>query len=123
MLGERDDISDDLYRIAPANLRLGVTYEAALWSASLETLAVAEQDKVSVTNSEVETPGYVIFNAMGDWQVHDRVRLSAGIENLFDHRYREHLAGYNRNASLGIPVGERLPGAGRGVWLRLNAGF
>ena len=121
--GERTDIDDDLYRIAPASLRLGLSYEQPAWSATLESLAVAEQDRVSASNSETATPGYIIFNAFGDWSVNDQVTLSAGVENILDHRYREHLAGFNRNAGLGVPVGDRLPGAGAGVWVRANARF
>lgn len=121
--GERDDVEDDLYRITPATLRVSATYEQASWSASLETLMVAEQDKVSVENSEAETPGHVLVNAYGRWEVNERVSLSAGIENLLDQPYRDHLGGYNRNAGLGVPVGERVPGAGAGVWMRLNTRF
>ncbi|WP_019961137.1 TonB-dependent receptor [Woodsholea maritima] len=121
--GERADISDDLYRLAPANLRVGLSYDQARWSATLEAFAVAKQDKVSKTNSEAETPGYVVINTFGQWQLNDHVQISAGIENLLDQRYREHLAGYNRNAGLGVGVGQRLPGAGRGAWLRLHSAF
>jgi len=121
--GEREDRDDNLYRIAPASLRLSATYQQADWSASVETLALAEQDEVSAQNSEAETPGYVLLNAYGHYDLTERVTVSAGVENLLDQRYREHLAGYNRNAGLGVPVGERIPGAGAGVWLRVNARF
>ncbi len=82
--GEREDVDDDLYRITPATLRLSATYEQKVWSASLETLMVAEQDKVSTENSEEATPGRVLVNAYGRWDVSERVSLSAGIENLLD---------------------------------------
>ncbi len=121
--GERKDVSDDLYRITPPSLRVGLTYEQPSWSATLETLAVADQDKVSEINEEVPTDGYVLLNAFGSWTINDSVSLSAGVENIFDQSYREHLAGYNRNAGLGIPVGDRLPGPGVGAWLRINTRF
>ncbi|MGJ3233090.1 MAG: TonB-dependent receptor [Oceanicaulis sp.] len=121
--GERTDVDDDLYRIAPARLRTGLTYEAAAWSATLETVAVAEQTRVSAENSEQETPGYVVVNLFGDLAVSDAVLISAGVENLFDQPWRDHLGGYNRNSGLGVPVGERLPGPGAGAWVRLNARF
>lgn len=121
--GERTDISDDLYRIAPASLRLGLSYEQPVWSATLETLAVAEQDQVSAVNNELATPGYVLLNAFGEWSVNESVTISAGVENMLDHRYREHLAGYNRNAGIGVAVGDRLPGPGAGAWLRVNTRF
>lgn len=118
--GERRDIDDNLYRVAPPNLTAGLTYDQPSWSATLEARAVAEQTKVSATNSERETPGYVVLSLFGEWQVHDGVAVSAGVENLLDHRYRDHLSGYNRNGFGDVPIGERIPGAGRGAFLRVH---
>jgi iron complex outermembrane receptor protein len=118
--GERQDIDDNLYRVAPPNLTLGLTWEASAWSATLETRAVAEQDEVSVTNSERATKRYVILSAYGDWEFQNGVTLAAGIENLLDEVYEDHLAGYNRNGFGDVPVGERIPGAGRGAFIRLS---
>ena len=43
-----------------------------------------------------------------------------GIENLLDHVYRDHLAGYNRNGFGDVAIGTRVPGAGRGAFIRLS---
>jgi len=118
--GERRDIDDNLYRVAPPSLTVGLTYEQPTWSATVETQAVARQDNVSRTNSEVETAGYVLLNAYGAWTIRDGVRLSAGVENLLDHKYEDHLSGYNRIDGSDVPLGARLPGAGRGVFVRLG---
>lgn len=118
--GERRDIDDNLYRIAPPNVMVGLTYEQSTWSATIEGRAVADQSKVSDTNSERPTDGYVVFSAYGDLLIRDGVKLSAGIENLFDEVYEDHLSGYNRNGYGDVPIGERLPGAGRGIFLRLS---
>ncbi len=118
--GERRDIDDNLYRVAPPNLTLGLTWEADVWSATFETRMVADQDKVSATNSEEATDGHVSLSAYGDWDIREGVTLSAGVENLLDEVYEDHLAGYNRNGFGDVPIGERLPGAGRGAFLRLN---
>ncbi len=118
--GERRDIDDELYRITPANITLGLSWEAKTWSATLEGRAVAEQDKVSATNSELATDGHVVLSAYGNWEIGKGVRLSAGVENLLDEVYRDHLAGFNRNGFGDVPVGERVPGAGRGVFVRLS---
>ncbi|KCZ48842.1 TonB-dependent receptor plug domain-containing protein [Hyphomonas pacifica] len=118
--GERRDIDDNLYRIAPPSLTAGLTWEGSVWSATFETRAVAEQDDVSATNMEQATPGYVTFSLYGDWQVKDGVRLSAGVANLLDQVTRDHLSGYNRNADSDVTVGARLPGAGRGAFIRLS---
>lgn len=86
----------------------------------MEARAFAEQDEVSQTNSEAETDGYVVLSAYADWQVSEFVHLTAGVENLLDEVYQDHLAGYNRNGFGDVPVGERLPGAGRGAFVRLS---
>ncbi len=118
--GERRDTDDDLYRITPSSLTAGLTWEQSVWSTTLEVRAVDRQDRVSATNEEAETPGYVVLSVYGDWTVRPGLRLSAGVENLLDQVYEDHLAGYNRNGRSDVALGERIPGAGRGVFLRLN---
>ncbi|MDP1875641.1 TonB-dependent receptor domain-containing protein [Phenylobacterium sp.] len=118
--GERRDVDDNLYRVAAPNLTLGLTWEAKAWSATLESRAVARQDKVSATNSEPATDGYVVLSAYGHWQVRPGVRLAAGVENLLDEVYQDHLAGYNRNGFGDVLLGARTPGPGRGAFLRLS---
>lgn len=121
--GKRRDIDDDLYRIAPARLLLDVTWEQSDYSLTFESQLVAEQTRVSLTNDEKETPGYAIFGARLDWYARDTVIVTLGVENLLDHTYVRHLAGYNRVASADVAVGERLPGAGRGLYARVSAAF
>lgn len=123
--GERRDTGDNLsgdnlYRIAPPSLRLGASYDAADWSVTLETLAVAEQDRVSQTLGEAETPGHVLVNAYGRWAVRPGVEIAAGVENLLDQPWRDHLAGYNRNAGSDIALGQRLPGNGISAGIRIS---
>ena len=118
--GKRRDIDDNLYRIAPPRLSTTLSYEQANWSAGVEMIAVAHQNKVSLTNSEARSPGYVLVNLQAQWQVSDHVSLSGGVQNLFDQLYRQHLSGYNRDAGSDVPIGARLPGAGRGLYLRLG---
>lgn len=118
--GERRDVDDHLYRVTPPSLRLGLSRDAVRWSATLETLAVAEQDDVSMSNGEASTPGYVIANLSGRFTLNDNVELSAGVENILDHGYRRHLAGYNRNQGSEIAIGARLPGTGRSFGIRVH---
>jgi iron complex outermembrane receptor protein len=49
--------------------------------------------------------------------------IEAGIENLFDTQYEPHLAGRNRVGASDVAVGERLPGAGQGGWVRFIKRF
>ena len=45
--GKRDDVSDNLYRIAPLNGTLGLTYTATAWDVTAEGVFYDRQDKVS----------------------------------------------------------------------------
>ncbi len=119
--GERRDIDDNLYRIAAPSATLGLTWEASRWSATFEARGAASQNKVSVTNGETPSDGYVVLSLYGNFKITEGVRLSAGLENIADKLYRDHLAGSNRNGFGNAVVGERVPGAGRGVFLRLSA--
>ena len=118
--GERRDIDDNLYRVAPPSLSVALTWDEAAWSATFEARGVAEQSEVSVTNEELDSPSYAVANVYADWQIRPGVGLSAGIENIFDTVYRDHLSGINRNGFGDVALGTRVPGAGRGVFLRLS---
>ena len=111
--GRRTDVSDNLYRLAPPNASLGLTFERELLSATAEVVAYAKQDKVSAYNDEQATPGYGLVNAALAWYPLDALRLEVRADNLFDKAYQDHVAGINRANGSDIPVGERLYGAER----------
>ncbi len=52
-------------------------------------------------------------------RVNEQVRLSMGVDNLFDKTYSEHLdlAG---NAGFGYPAGTAVNEPGRSVWARVS---
>ncbi|RLA56820.1 MAG: TonB-dependent receptor [Gammaproteobacteria bacterium] len=117
--GKRDDINDNLYRIAPANATFRLNYAANNWNAGVESVIYAEQDDVSETNSEQESSGYGLVNLNAAWQATPQLQLAAGVDNLFDKKYQDHLGGYNRVANSDIDRGERLPGYGANVFARV----
>lgn len=117
---KRTDISDDLYRISPDKVTVGLTYDRSSWSLTLEGVAVAAQRRVSRTNDEQPTGGYGLLNLYAAWQPTGHLFVSAGIENLGNRTYADHLTGYNRVLDSDVGVGERIPGLGRNVFLRLS---
>lgn len=121
--GERRDIDDHLYRIAPDNLILALDYIAPTWSGSLEAVTYAAQKRVSATSVEEQTSGHSIVNVSADIPLRRGVELGVGIDNVFDREYRDHLGGYNRASNRDIATGERLPGLGRSVYGRLIWNF
>jgi iron complex outermembrane receptor protein len=118
--GKRRDIKDDLYRISPDNLRIGIIYEQALWSINLESVLVSKQNNVSQTNDEQKTSGHGLLNLNTLWQAREAVLISLGLENILDREYQNHLGGYNRIRNSDVGVRERLPGTGRNVYLRVQ---
>ncbi len=127
--GKRRDISDDLYRIAPPSLRVGLTWLHSTWRMTLESVVYAGQDNLSATitndpssaaNNFDDIPGYGIVNLYANVSLSNQWTLTLGLENLADKLYQDPLSGFNRNAANGVGIGQRLPGRGRNAFARLN---
>jgi len=118
--GKRDDISDNLYRIAPLNGTLGLTYAENPWDVTVEGVFYYRQDKVSATNGESPSGGYALMNLYGKYRVQRNLRLSGGIGNVFDRKYAAHVSGINRAAGSDVALFERVPGEGRNVYLAMQ---
>jgi iron complex outermembrane receptor protein len=119
--GKRRDTSDDLYRIAPLTARTMLSYNQMNWHVGIEAVTVAKQRHVSTENEEEKTSGYGLINLSGSYSPNSQMKINAGINNLFDRSYQDHLAGYNRNnTSADIAVGERLYGLGRSAYVNLS---
>ncbi|MEM1131263.1 MAG: TonB-dependent receptor, partial [Pseudomonadota bacterium] len=121
--GQRRDIDDDLYRIAPLNGSMSLAYSASTWEAEVETVAYAAQDDISATNREQRTSGYATVNLRGTWQLRPSLQLALGVENLFDREYAPHLGGYNRVSNPDVAVMDRLPAPGVNVFGRVQYEF
>lgn len=111
---------DSLYRIAPLWGTVGLWHRRQSWQAGLETRLVAPQNAVAGFNGEQRTPGYQILNLRARFTPAQAWQLDAGIENLLNRYYVDHLNGINRVAGSDVPVGSRLPGAGINVYLQAS---
>ena len=121
--GKREDISDNLYRVAPLTAAWAISYQQESYLAEIKLHAVAEQDKVSNTNKEQTTPGYGYLDLQFAYTPTSQITLKAGISNLLDKDYQNHLSGYNRVNHSEIDVMERFPSAGRDIWLAVDYDF
>ena len=113
-------VEDALYRVAPLNHQAVLSYQQDGLRLQLESVLYASQDKVSSFNNEQPTSGYGLINLRAHYNINSQATLSAGIENLFDKSYQDHLAGYNRIGSSDIAIGERLFVPGRICMCRCN---
>jgi len=118
--GKRRGVSDNLYRIVPANTLYALDYDTETWGASFENHLFSKQDAVSAENNEQRTKGYGTINFSCYVLVAEAVRLTAGIDNLLDKKYQGHLMGYNRAINDDIAIDERLPGKGRSLYAQVR---
>ena len=73
------------------SMRLHQPGENPLWGLELMARLVDNQDRVAASLGEQVTPGFTIWNLRGYLQATDDLLLIAGVENLGDKFYREHL--------------------------------
>jgi iron complex outermembrane receptor protein len=121
--GERRDIDDNLYRIAPLNGQVSVSYHNETVITNLTLVAVAAQNDISDTNTEQATSGYGLVNIDIEYFVSNDFTLRGGVDNLFDREYQNHLGGYNRVKEVGTPEMHRLPSEGLSAWLEASYSF
>ncbi len=113
--GERTDIDDNLYRVAPLSGQMALSWQKDAWRTQLAVRGAAKQDKVSSIQKEQTSAGYGVVDILTAYET-DSWLLKAGVSNLFDKEYADHLGGVNRVTGQDIPRGERLPGYGRQIW-------
>ena len=90
--------------------------------------AVARQDRVAIGQGNIvgqdigATSGFVVVSLNASWRFRVWGRLSAGVDNLFDRTYAEHIsrsgamvAGYEQTTRVNEP--------GRTLWTRLDVSF
>lgn len=115
--GEDIETKTNLPQIPPLNGRFGVK-TSLLKYLSLEIAATVFADQNKTAFGEKETPGYTLFDfylssAIIDFNV-IKLNLIAGVENVFDRQYRNHLS-TNRGQILSEP--------GRNFFIRTNFNF
>ncbi len=121
--GEREDIDDDLYRISPLHGRTTLTYQQESWSVSVEGTYAANQKKVSDTNGESASDSWGSLNIFGSWDPLDWIGFTAGVNNVTDNDYHDHLAGISRVTSSGVDAGSAIPSQGVSFFARAVGRF
>ena len=117
------DNDDNLYRIAPLRGAINLDHQLSGWENNIELSVVREQNELARYNDEPRTPGYALLNLRTGYTFRNHINVQVGMENLFDKRYADHLGGINRVMSSDVGVGERIPGAGRFVYVQASCRF
>jgi len=121
--GNNDTDDSALAQLPPLETRFGLNYDDRTWSFGALLRIVAEQDRFDANKGNIagqdigRTAGFSVFSVNGGWKAKKGVQLTAGIYNLFDKTYAEHLsragadlAGYTQTTRVNEP--------GRTVWLK-----
>ena len=89
--------SEPLPGISPLKTQLGVRLKDSVkdpsWNIELTANIVDNQDRVATSLLEIPTPGFTVYDLRGTYQPRfkDGLVVIAGIENLTDKAYQEHL--------------------------------
>lgn len=117
-----------LPQIPPLEARLGLTYEQEKWSIGVLWRLVAPQSRIAKNKGNVvgkdyeKSPGFGVVSLNGSYKITDDVRITGGVDNLFNKEYKEHL---NRDgdAGFGFPAHYQVPEPGRTFWTRVDFKF
>lgn len=126
--GENRTGSRPLGQIPPLELRTALDYSGGSWSAGLLWRSVADQERYALRQGSIvgqdlgPTDGFDVLSFNASWKPSRTVLVSAGVDNLLDETYAEHLsrggamvAGYEQTTRVNEP--------GRTLWLKLGASF
>lgn len=119
-----------LPQMPPLEARFGLSYEEGDWSAGGLWRVVAHQGRIAENQGNVvgydfdESPGFAVFSLNGAYKLSKNLKVSTGVDNLFDKDYAEHLnlAG---NAGFGYPANdpESIHEPGRTFWTKVDFSF
>ncbi|NNB06919.1 TonB-dependent copper receptor [Pseudomonas fragi] len=119
-----------LPQMPPLDTRLGLTYSQDDWSAGALWRIVARQDRIDRNAGNVvgkdfdKSAGFGVFSLNGAYRINKNLKVSAGVDNLLDKNYSEHLnmAG---NAGYGYPANDPrgINEPGRTLWTKVDVSF
>ncbi|WP_213989827.1 TonB-dependent copper receptor [Sodalis sp. dw_96] len=117
-----------LPQIPPLEARFGLVYEREHWSAAGLWRVVGSQHRIALNEGNVvgkdydAGAGFGVLSANVAFKLTKQVKISSGIDNIFNKRYSEHLnlAG---NSGFGYSANEPVNEPGRTVWAKLNVSF
>ena len=126
--GENRTEHRPLPQMPPLETRFGLTYDTGVWSVGGLWRLAAAQHRVAVGEGNIvgqdlgPSEGFGVFSLNGGYRIDSKTTLSAGIDNLFDKTYAEHvnaasagLVGYVNTVRVNEP--------GRTFWLKLDVKY
>ena len=126
--GDNDTDHRPLAQLPPLESRLALAYEQPRWSAGALVRLVADQDRVAVNQGNIvgqdlgPSDGFAVASLHASWKPTDRTRLSAGVDNVFDETYAEHISRAGA-AVAGFAQTTRVNEPGRNLWVQVQVRY
>lgn len=135
--GNNDTDGTALGQMSPLEARIGVNYDNKVWSFGGLVRGVAAQDRVAVNQGNIAgqdiaaSKGFAVLSLNGGWRINKAVQMTAGVDNLLNKTYAEHISRAGSYANMmGMPVAvsgytlsTRVNEVGRNLWVKVNADF
>jgi iron complex outermembrane receptor protein len=117
---EKNINSSNVAEIPPLKARLALRYDKGTYFGEVETVLSATQSRVDTDLNEQRTSGYGVVNVKvgGNFK---GFTITAGIDNVFDKKYFEHLS-YLRNP-FAMPPSVKVPEPGRTFYINASYTF
>lgn len=126
--GANDTDGTTLPQLPPLEWRLGMTWERDSWSAGLLWRAIAAQDRVDPGRGNIvgqdfgPTQSARVLSLNFGWQPAAALLVTAGVDNLLDETYAEHISRSGAAVS-GFEQLARINEPGRTLWLKASYAF
>ncbi|MBI5429150.1 MAG: TonB-dependent copper receptor [Nitrosomonadales bacterium] len=123
--GSNDTDGTALGQMPPLEARIGASYDNKAWSFGALLRGVAAQRRVAVNQGNIAgqdiaaSGGFSVFSINGGWRASKTAQLSAGVDNLFNRTYAEHISRAGTMVS-GFTQTTRVNEMGRMLWLKAN---
>jgi iron complex outermembrane receptor protein len=110
----------------PLEGRLGLAYATARWSVGSIVRGVAAQDRYargqgSIVGQDLgRSPGFAVWSLNAAWKPVAWLQVSAGIDNVLDRTYAEHLSRGGAMVAGFPPPSVRVNEPGRTGWLKAD---
>lgn len=118
--GQNQELDEALPEIPPLDFRyrLTGTFAKDRLQPEISFRYSAKQDRIAESYGETKTPDFTVVDAKVSWHVKRFLTTSAGVQNLFDTAYYEHLARSVRGADA-----RPIYSPGRSFYLTLTLSF
>ena len=126
--GKNSSDDEALPQMPPLEARLGLIYQRDDWSVGALWRVVDGQGRVAEKRGNVvgqdlgDSAGFGVLSLNAAYRLNKQIKLSAGVDNLLDKHYAEHL---NRagSAGFGFPADTRIDEPGRTLWAKVDYDF